>query len=137
MDIDLIVRRALGEDLPDITSEAIFAVGDRGRARFVVKGHGILAGLPYAEATFKAIEPDSVFEARKKDSDAVEPGDVIAEVSASVIALLSGERTALNLLQRASGIATTTRRYVEAVAGTGGGVYEQRQSGPGVRTTGQ
>lgn len=133
MDIDLIVRHALDEDLPDITSEAIFQPDDQGRARFVVKGHGILAGLPYAEATFKAIEQDCVFEARKRDGEAVAPGDVIAEVSAPVIALLSGERTALNLLQRASGIATATRRYVDAVAGTRAKIYDTRKTAPGLR----
>jgi nicotinate-nucleotide pyrophosphorylase (carboxylating) len=132
-DIDSIVRRALDEDLPDITSEAIFVPGDRGRARFIVKAHGVVAGLPFAEATFRAIEADSLFEARMQDGDAVAPGDVIAEVSASVIALLSGERTALNFLQRASGIATTTRRYVDAVVGTKAKIYDTRKTAPGLR----
>jgi nicotinate-nucleotide pyrophosphorylase (carboxylating) len=131
--IDLIVRHALDEDLPDITSEAIFDPADRGRARFLVKGRGILAGLPFAEATFRTIEPASEFVAKMKDGDAVEPGDVIAEVSASVITLLSGERTALNLLQRASGIATTTRRYVDAVRGTAARIYDTRKTAPGLR----
>src|SRR5437868_6576392 len=62
-DIEAIVRRALDEDLPDITSEAIFEPGDRGQARFLVKSSGILAGLPFAEATFRAIERESGFEA--------------------------------------------------------------------------
>jgi nicotinate-nucleotide pyrophosphorylase (carboxylating) len=131
--IDLIVRHALDEDLPDITSEANFDPADRGRARFLVKGRGILAGLPFAEATFRAIEPESEFVAKMRDGDAVEPGDVIAEVSASVITLLSGERTALNLLQRASGIATTTRRYVDAVRGTAARIYDTRKTAPGLR----
>src|SRR5437764_6158805 len=132
-DIAEIVRRALAEDLPDITSESIFAPGERGRARFLVKAAGVLAGLPFAEATFKAIDPDSSFDAKTHDGDAVEPGDVVAEVEASVVALLSGERTALNLLQRASGIATTTRRYVDAVAGTHAKIYDTRKTAPGLR----
>lgn len=131
--VEAIVRRALDEDLPDITSEAIFAPGDRGTARFLVKAPGVLAGLPFAEATFRAIEIGSIFTALKRDGEAVEPGDVVAEVSSSVIALLSGERTALNLLQRASGIATTTRRYVEAVAGTAAKIYDTRKTAPGLR----
>ncbi len=131
--IDLLVRRALAEDLPDITSEAIFDPGERGRARFVMKAAGIVAGLPFAEATFTAIDPSSSFEAFKRDGDAVEPGDVVAEVSASVIALLSGERTALNLLQRASGIATATRQYVDAVRGTRAKIYDTRKTAPGLR----
>jgi nicotinate-nucleotide pyrophosphorylase (carboxylating) len=132
-DIDLIVRHALDEDLPDITSEAIFDPGDRGQARFLVKASGILAGLNFAAATFAAIDPSSYFEVKRKDGDAVEVGDVVAEVSASVIALLAGERTALNLIQRASGIATTTRRYVDAVRGTKATIYDTRKTAPGLR----
>lgn len=132
-EIEIIVRRALDEDLPDITSEAIFDPSDRGRARFLVKGDGILAGLDFAAATFRAIEPSSTFTPKAKDGDRVKPGDVVAEVSASVIALLSGERTALNLLQRASGIATMTRRYVDAVAGTRAKINDTRKTVPGLR----
>src|SRR5258708_11594426 len=104
-DIEAIVRRALDEDLPDITSEAIFEPRDRGRARFLVKASGILAGLPFAEATFRAIDPASVFTALRHDGDAVAAGDVVAEVSASGIALLSREPTALHPLQPAAAIA--------------------------------
>ena len=132
-DIAAIVRRALDEDLPDITSEAIFERGDRGSARFVVKEAGVVAGLALADATFKAIEADATFERRASDGDAVEPGAVIAEAGASVIALLSGERTALNLLQRASGIATLTRRYVDAVKGTKAAIVDTRKTAPGLR----
>ena len=132
-DIDAIVRHALDEDLPDITTEAIFSAGDRGRARFVVKTSGIIAGLQLAEATFKAIDTSANFQVRIKDGDRVEPGAIAAEVSASVIALLSGERTALNLMQRASGIATATRRYVDAVAGTRAKIYDTRKTAPGLR----
>ena len=133
-DIDAIVRHALDEDLPDITSEAIFSAGDRGRARFVVRASGIIAGLPLAEATFKALDPSANFQVHVKDGDRVEPGAIAAEVSASVIALLSGERTALNLMQRASGIATATRRYVDAIAGTRAKIFDTRKTAPGLRT---
>ena len=131
--IDLIIRRALEEDLPDITSEAIFDPGDRGLARFIIKASGVLAGLRFAEATFRAIDPSGSFTATRKDSDSVEPGDVVAEASASVIALLAGERTVLNFLQRASGIATMTRRYVEAVRGPKARIYDTRKTAPGLR----
>ncbi|HEV2721938.1 MAG TPA: carboxylating nicotinate-nucleotide diphosphorylase, partial [Thermoanaerobaculia bacterium] len=132
-EIDDIVRRALAEDLPDITSESIFDAGERGRARFIAKAAGVVAGLPFAEATFRAIDATSSFVARVNDGDSVEPGDVIAEVEAGVIALLSGERTALNLLQRASGIATTTKQYVDAVAGTSAKIFDTRKTAPGLR----
>jgi nicotinate-nucleotide pyrophosphorylase (carboxylating) len=128
-----IVRRALDEDLPDITSEAIFAPGDRGQARFLVKAPGVLAGLQYAAAVFSAIDPEAVFIPTRNDGDSVEAGDVVAEVGASVIGLLGGERTALNLMQRASGIATATRRYVDAVRGTGAKIFDTRKTAPGLR----
>ena len=131
--IDRIIRRALEEDLPDITSEAIFDPGDRGLARFIIKASGVLAGLRFAEATFRAIDPSASFTATRNDGDSVEPGDVVAEASASVIALLAGERTVLNFLQRASGIATMTRRYVEAVRGTKARIYDTRKTAPGLR----
>src|SRR4051794_9398787 len=132
-DIDAIVRRALDEDLPDVTSEAIFDSGDQGRARFLMKASGVLAGLTFAERTFAAIDPSASFVASRKDGDVVEAGEVVAEVSASVIALLAGERTALNLMQRASGIATATRRYVDAVQGTKAKIYDTRKTAPGLR----
>jgi nicotinate-nucleotide pyrophosphorylase (carboxylating) len=132
-EIDLIVRRALDEDLPDITSEAIFEAGDRGRARFLMKASGVVAGLAFAERTFAAIDPSASFVAKRRDGDEVAADDIVAEVSGSVIALLSGERTALNLMQRASGIATMTRRYVDAVRGTTAGIYDTRKTAPGLR----
>ena len=128
-----IVRRALDEDLPDITSDAIFGPGERGRAYFLVKAAGVIAGLPYAESTFRTIEPGAKFSAKAKDGDRVAPGDVVAEVEAAVITLLSGERTALNFLQRASGIATATRRFVDAVAGTRAKIFDTRKTAPGLR----
>lgn len=128
-----LVRRALDEDLPDITSEAIFAPGERGRARFIARADGIVAGLAFARATFAMLDGSSAFDERLAEGAAVAKDDVIAEVEASVIALLSGERTALNFLQRASGIATTTRRYVEAVRGTRAKIYDTRKTAPGLR----
>jgi nicotinate-nucleotide pyrophosphorylase (carboxylating) len=132
-EIEEIVRHALDEDLPDITSEAIFDASDQGRARFVAKSNGILAGLAYAEATFRAIDPTVRFTAQKSDGDEVRSGDIIAEVAGAVIALLSGERTALNFLQRASGIATITRAYVDAVRETKAKIYDTRKTAPGLR----
>jgi len=131
--IDAIVRRALDEDLPDITAESIFSPDERGRARFLMKATGVLAGLPFAEATFRALDPTAELAEHAHDGDLVNEGDIVAEVSASVIALLSGERTALNFMQRASGIATTTRRYVDAVRGTNAKIYDTRKTAPGLR----
>jgi nicotinate-nucleotide pyrophosphorylase (carboxylating) len=128
-----IVEAAFAEDLPDITSEAIFDRADRGSARFLVKAEGIIAGLAVVEAVFKALDPEAAVVLRMEDGAAVKPGDIVAEAEASVIALLAGERTALNLMQRASGIATTTRRYVDAVAGTNAKIHDTRKTAPGLR----
>lgn len=128
-----LVGRALDEDLPDITAESIFDRGDRGKAEFLIKGAGVIAGLEFAELTFATLDFSARFIAKVEDGATVEPGDIIAEVTASVIALLSGERTALNFMQRASGIATMTRRYVDAVRGTKAKIYDTRKTVPGLR----
>jgi nicotinate-nucleotide pyrophosphorylase (carboxylating) len=128
-----IVQRAFAEDLPDITSEAIFDPGDRGSARFLVKAEGVIAGLAVVETVFRMLDPRATVTLKSTDGTLVRPGDIVAEVEASVIALLSGERTALNLMQRASGIATATRRYVDAVQGTRAKIHDTRKTAPGLR----
>jgi len=130
---DDIVQRAFAEDLPDITSEAIFDPADRGEARFLVKASGVIAGLAVIETVFRTLDATADVALLREDGDAVEPGDIVAHVRASVIALLSGERTALNLMQRASGIATATRAYVDAVRGTRAKIYDTRKTAPGLR----
>ncbi|HEX7190818.1 MAG TPA: carboxylating nicotinate-nucleotide diphosphorylase [Thermoanaerobaculia bacterium] len=132
-DVAPLIRRAFDEDLPDITSEAIFESSQRGRARFIAKAEGVFCGLVFAETVFALLDETSSFRPVVKDGDQVKPRDVIAEVEASVIALLSGERTALNLIQRASGIATATRRYVDGVSGTRAKIYDTRKTAPGLR----
>ena len=130
---DDIITAAFAEDLPDITSEAIFDRSDRGSARFLVKADGVIAGLAVIEGVFRRLDPAAEVTLNANDGDRVKPGDIVAEVRASVIALLSGERTALNLMQRASGIATLTRRYVDAVAGTRAKIHDTRKTAPGLR----
>ena len=128
-----IVARAFAEDLPDITSEAIFGPEERGSARFLVKAEGVIAGLAVVETVFRKLDPTAEVALEADEGDTVGPGDIVARVGASVIALLSGERTALNLMQRASGIATATRRYVDAVRGTSAKIYDTRKTAPGLR----
>ena len=130
--IEEIVDRALAEDLPDITSEAVFSADERGSARIVSRVPGVLAGLRFARATFNTLG-DASFESHLDDGARLEPGSLIATVEASVRTLLAGERTALNLLQRASGIATLTRAYVDAVEGSGAKIYDTRKTAPGLR----
>jgi len=128
-----IISRAFAEDLPDITSEAIFDRRDRGEAHFLVKANGVIAGLDVIGTVFRMLDETAEVDVAKKDGDVVESGDIVAHVRASVIALLSGERTALNLMQRASGIATATRAYVDAVRGTRARIYDTRKTAPGLR----
>lgn len=132
-DLDRIIQAAFAEDLPDITSESIFAPEELGSARFLVKGDGVIAGLAVVERVFRTLDANATVALLVADGARVRPGDIVATVSASVIALLSGERTALNLLQRASGIATMTRRFVDAVSGTRARIYDTRKTAPGLR----
>ena len=114
-----IVRQALQEDLGsgDITTVAIVSTAQRARGVFVVKARCVLAGLDVALETFRLLEPGVVVTSRKHDGDSCSPGDQIAEVNGSARTLLGAERTALNFLQRLSGIATQTQRFVEAAGG--------------------
>jgi nicotinate-nucleotide pyrophosphorylase (carboxylating) len=130
---DAIVKAAFAEDLPDVTSESIFEPGERGSARFLVKGDGVIAGLAVVETVFRTLDSSAEVQLLVDDGSRVRPGDIVATVSASVIALLSGERTALNLMQRASGIATMTRRFVDAIEGTRARIYDTRKTAPGLR----
>ena len=115
-----VVRRALDEDLggaADITTESTVLAIARARGRFVVKADCILAGLDVAFECFRALEPDVQTTVRKADGERCRNGEVIAEIAGTARTLLVGERTALNFLQRLSGIATMTHRFVEASRG--------------------
>ena len=112
------VRAFLAEDVGDgdVTAEAVVPADARLDATLLLKEDGVVCGLEVAEAVFRELDPDVEFEPLARDGDRVQ-GEV-ARVSGNARALLTGERTALNLLGRLSGIATLTRRYVDAVAGT-------------------
>jgi nicotinate-nucleotide pyrophosphorylase (carboxylating) len=114
-----IVRRALDEDVRDgdVTTDATVDAAAPARGVFLVKADCVLAGLDVAFETFRLLEPGVRVEARRRDGDACTAGEEIAAVSGSARALLVGERTALNFLQRLSGIATRARRFVEAAGG--------------------
>ena len=114
-----IVQRALDEDVRDgdITTDATVAKTVQARGVFLVKADCVLAGLDVAFETFRLLEPAVRVEARKRDGECCAAGEEIATVFGSARALLVGERTALNFLQRLSGIATRARRFVEAAGG--------------------
>jgi nicotinate-nucleotide pyrophosphorylase (carboxylating) len=114
-----IVRRALAEDLGwgDVTTEATIPTDLRGRGILLAKAPCIVAGLDVALEAFRQLDPAAVLTVHHGDGDAVSAGDVIAEIEGLAGPLLTAERTALNLLQRMCGIATVTRRYVDAARG--------------------
>jgi nicotinate-nucleotide pyrophosphorylase (carboxylating) len=134
MDLDAIVRRALDEDVGagDVTTRATVPPQARARARIAQKQPGVVFGLDAAEATFRALDPELRFERLAAEGEWRDGGPV-AEIEGSAAALLTGERTALNFLQRLSGVATLTARYIEAVAGTGARVLDTRKTTPGLR----
>jgi len=133
--IDPIVRAALAEDLGragDITSAACIAADARLAARFAGRKTGVVAGLACARLAILALDPGAAFEPLSEDGDWVQPGP-LARVEANARALLSAERVALNLMGRLSGVATLTRAYVDAVAGTGAVITDTRKTTPGLR----
>jgi len=130
------VLAALAEDIGagDVTTEATVPENAVGTAELLVKEPGVVCGLRAAESTFRALDPDIRFEALANDGDVIdEPPALVARVAGSERAILTGERVALNFLGRLSGIATLTRRYVEAVDGTGAAVLDTRKTTPGLR----
>lgn len=130
------VRRALTEDRArdDVTTRLLGPAALRpARGVFRVEEPCVVAGLPIAQLVFAELEPATRFEACVADGSRVEPDDVIALVHGTAARLLAGERTALNFLQRLSGIATATRRAVDAVAGTGVTIMDTRKTTPGLR----
>ena len=135
LEFDAIIDAALREDMPegDITSEGIIPADALSEAIFLAKEDGILAGLAIARRVFEKI--DSAVEVTEKiqDGAAFLKSDILACVEGPTIALLKGERTALNFLQRLSGIATVTRRFVDAVQGTKAKILDTRKTTPGLR----
>jgi nicotinate-nucleotide pyrophosphorylase (carboxylating) len=131
-----IVRAALLEDLgrgSDLTTDAIVEPERRAHASIVARRGGVVAGLPVAFLAFRLLDEGAETIARADEGERVEPGAVVAEISARARAILTGERVALNLLARLSGIATVTRRLVDLVAGTGAKIADTRKTTPGLR----
>jgi nicotinate-nucleotide pyrophosphorylase (carboxylating) len=131
-----IVGRALSEDLGsrgDITSDACVPQSAESRGAFVARGAGVIAGLEVAAYVFEALDPSVIFAPLLADGERVVPGNRIALISGHSRSILSGERTALNLLGRMSGVATATSELVDAVSGTGARISDTRKTMPGLR----
>jgi nicotinate-nucleotide pyrophosphorylase (carboxylating) len=136
LELARVVEAALAEDIGsgDVTSEGLFEPEQTCRAELLLKEPGVVCGLPAAEAVFSALDADAATELLAVDGDWVDDTPaVLARTEGKARALLAGERTALNLLGRLSGVATLARRYAEEVAGTGAVVLDTRKTAPGLR----
>lgn len=134
-DIEAIIDRALTEDLSsgDPTTDSLVPPELTGRAVVVAKAEGILAGVDIALAVFRRVDPALATHVLIRDGEAVTIGDVICSAEGQVSSILRGERTALNFLQRMSGIATETGRYLSATQGLKTRIVDTRKTAPGLR----
>jgi nicotinate-nucleotide pyrophosphorylase (carboxylating) len=130
-----VVRRALAEDLGtgDVTSQATVPEGARAVATITQKAPGVLFGLDAAEAAFRELDPACEVDRLAPEGRWAEPRLAVLRVTGGAAPILAAERTALNLLQRLSGVATLTARYVQAVEGTGARILDTRKTTPGLR----
>lgn len=130
-----IIRIALEEDVGnnDITTNLIIPENQKSKALIVAKGSFVFAGMPFAAEVFRALDPETKLKVFYPEGSRVKRGDVMAEVSGSTRAILSGERVALNLVQRLSGIATLTSEFVKKVKGLDAVIVDTRKTTPGLR----
>ncbi len=133
--IDDIIKKALLEDINyiDVTTDYLVDDDKISTAKYVAKDDGVLCGIDVAMRVFKLLDDNASYEILIKDGQKVKKGDIIAKITAKTRALLKGERTALNLVQHMSGIATATNECVELVKGTRASIAETRKTLPGLR----
>jgi nicotinate-nucleotide pyrophosphorylase (carboxylating) len=133
---DTLIEAALTEDMPqgDINSESVIPADSESEAIILAKEEGVLAGINVAERVFHKIDPSAVFEKKINDGQKFKKDQTLATIQGPSISLLKGERTALNFLQRMSGIATTTQKFVRALQGTKTKILDTRKTTPGLRS---
>jgi nicotinate-nucleotide pyrophosphorylase (carboxylating) len=136
LQIEEIIDRALAEDLGkgDVTTAALIAGDRRGTGLIVAKEEGILAGINVAKQVFHRVDPELKVDVLLEDGARIKPGNKVADVSGSIASILKAERVVLNFLQRLSGIASGTNRYVEAVKGLPVRIMDTRKTTPGLRS---
>lgn len=132
---DDIIRAALLEDMNagDLSTESVCPEARAAQVQLIAKADGVIAGLDVFVRAFTLLDPATTFEANVREGDVVEPGQVLGVVRGDVRVLLSGERVALNFLQRMSGIATYTHRMASAIEGTSTRLVDTRKTTPGLR----
>lgn len=135
INMDDYILRALKEDITseDVSTNAVMPQKKQGAAQLICKANGIICGLEVFERTFSLLDSDFRFETEVKDGDAVKSGQLLGTLFGDIRALLSGERTALNYLQRMSGIATVTSEYAKELAGTKTVLLDTRKTTPNMR----
>jgi len=135
MTIDDIIKKSLEEDLGDgdHTSLSTIPKNAMGKARLIAKENGVIAGIRIAKMVYLSVDKDTKFKALIEDGDMLKTGDVIFEVSGKSISILSAERLALNFMQRMSGVATMTKKYVDAIQGTSTTLLDTRKTTPLMR----
>jgi nicotinate-nucleotide pyrophosphorylase (carboxylating) len=133
--IEQIIENALQEDIGsgDITTESLFPTDKKTKAVITAKESGVVAGLSVAERVFKKLDQNIAWHEKKRDGDRVGPQDILAEIEGLQKAILKGERVALNFLQRLSGIATLTSKFVNSVKGLPVKILDTRKTVPGLR----
>jgi len=129
--IELALREDVGDG--DITTDNIIPAESRRKAKMVAKADGVVAGLPIAEMVFRSLDPNFVWDVKTPEGTRVKKGDVMVEFEGTYRALLTGERTALNFLQRLSGIATMSAKYADAVKDFKTVILDTRKTLPGFR----
>jgi len=129
--VDLALREDLGRG--DVTTEALIQDDIEGKASFLIKADGVIAGGGIAEIVFHRVDLKLKVELLKKDGTVVKAGDIIGIISGKASSILKGERVALNFMQRLSGVASLTAKYVAEVRGTNAGIYDTRKTTPGFR----
>lgn len=133
--IDELIKKAITEDINyiDVSSAYLFGDDDRTEAYFISKADGVLCGIEVALRVFSLLDNTLEYKLYKHDGDEIKAGDLIAEFSGKTLKLLEGERTALNLLQHMSGVASMTNAAVKAIAGTNSTIADTRKTLPGLR----
>jgi len=131
-----LAKNALKEDRAwqDVTTTALVPPEQKGRGVIIAREEGVLAGLPMAEAVFKAVDPSLQWRPLAAEGDRLSPGQEVARIEGPLTAILRGERVALNYLTHLSGVATATARLVAAIAGLPAGIRDTRKTTPGLRT---
>lgn len=134
--VDDVIKRAIQEDINyiDVATDYLLDENEVSKAKFIAKADGVLCGIEVAMRVFQLLDEQFTYTLYQKDGENIKKGDIIAEISGRTIYLLKGERTALNLLQHMSGVATLTNECVKQIEGTEATIADTRKTLPGLRS---